>query len=215
MGRKDGCEIIIENNKRAMTSTQEQDSLAAALDDLRIAHPDHDLNPWNDIHLNSPTRPPDEEPSIPAKEVLSEFDPLASPEEQAAREAWQTSEGHPPPPPAVPLSTEDPSPVSPSSRSLSPFPSLASLAKTFSLPNLTRPRPPSMDATRPVHTPSNLSTVVTGQGETPAEEESEIRNSSVPPSEHETDVESQFDFQRFLDQMKSRSAEPVSRYLRS
>ena len=201
-----------------MTSTQAQRSLATALDDLRIAHPDHDLNPWNDVRVKSPTPPP-HEPS--ANEVLSEFDPLASPEEQAARQAWQTSEGHPPPPPVVPPSTEeslsDPASASPTSRSLSPFPSLASLAKTFSLPSLTRPRPPSMDATRPVHTPSNLSTVVAGQGEPPAEEESEVRDSSTPisPGEHETEVETQFDFQRFLDQMKSRSAEPVSRFLRS
>ena len=210
-----------------MTSTQEQDSLATALDDLRIAHPDHDLNPWNDDHVNSPTPPPHEsrlESSYSAKEVLSEFDPLASPEEQAAREAWRTSEGHPPPLPVVPPSSEespsDPASASPTSRSLSPFPSLASLAKTFSFPNLTRPRPPSMDATRPVHSPSNLSAVVTGQGETPVKEESEVRDSSsgltpISPGEHETDVETQFDFQRFLDQMKSRSAEPVSRFLRS
>ena len=199
-----------------MSSTQH--SLPTALD------PDHDLNPWKDpVHNTDPATINvfGHKDTVIPKEVLSEFDPLASPEEQAARDAWQTSEGHPPPPSSE--ESVDPTPPStsvlPPSRSLSPFPipSLASLAKTFSLPSLTRPRPPSMDAASPVHPPSNLSTVVTGQG---AEEESEAQGSSneppptSPPSEHEADTEI-FDFQRFLDQMKSRSAEPVSKYLRS
>jgi len=208
----------------------------------------HDLNPWND---KPPTPPPHDhlrtpdpalldhsiapnvfghpdginlEQSHPANEVLSEFDPLASPEEQAARAAWQTAEGHPPPSPATHPSTEDapsnatsPITILPPSRSLSPFPSLASLAKTFSLPNLTRSRPSSMDATPP----SNLSTVITAQSENASEEPDGGNDEPHPPlpppspSESEPEVEIQFDFQKFLDQMKSRSAEPVSKYLRS
>ena len=82
-----------------------------------------------------------------------------------------------------------------------------------------------MDATHPAVSPSNLSNVVTAQSGIPAEDASDERDGGndephstlppFPPSQCEPEVEIQFDFQKFLDQMKSRSAEPVSKYLRS
>ncbi|KAK2462714.1 hypothetical protein APHAL10511_005232 [Amanita phalloides] len=187
-----------------------------------------DSNPWSDqlpVHHSPPHTPdPDlldnsitanaftrQQTPQPTDHLLTEFDPLVSPEEQAAREAWQTAEAHPPHTPPSP-------PIVPPTRSLSPFPSLASLAKTFSLPNLnlTRPRPISMDAAHPVLSPSTLSSMAALQRSSPIEEPHEAADGgSEPPESPGEQVELQFDFQNFLDQMKSRSAEPVSKYLRS
>ena len=185
-----------------------------------------------------------------SREVLSEFDPLVIHEEKAAREAWETSEGHPPPlstPPPPPLPLKDlyiSSPTSPEASSpdtiasapsaaaitsSSSFPSFAALAKTFSMP-LRRPRPPSVDATtKTMLSPSTSSPFAAQHGNSPQErldtakvsasrsEESSTLNTSgsgtVSPIPKPTD--GAFDFQRFLDQMKTKSAEPVSKYLRS
>ncbi|KAF8159428.1 hypothetical protein B0H34DRAFT_703412 [Crassisporium funariophilum] len=194
------------------------------------------------LKVDSPTTP---EPKHPVSaEVLNEFDPLASLEEQAARDAWETSEGHPPPPPpprtpspppppplkdylTSPTSPEATSPDTASSAatatvitSPSSFPSLAAFARSFSIP-LGRPRPLSLDASaKAVPSPSTLSSFASQQeGSQP---KSAISGSSTPnrtnsgtasPVPKPTD--GAFDFQRFLDQMKTKSADPVSKYLRS
>ncbi|KAF8639041.1 hypothetical protein AX17_001764 [Amanita inopinata Kibby_2008] len=229
-----------------MTSSAGQDSEHTTV-------PDQDSNPWNDDSRQStptvkePLRTPDpalfanvfSSPdsasinlSLPSKELLSEFDPFVSPEENAAREAWQTSEGHPPPPPSPPTPTSPskdvtppnsaqlaPTPLpTPPPRSSSPFPSFASLAKTFSIPVLSRARPMSMDVARAVPSPTTLSSIA-GQNSIDFVIDSNPDTSSMPspPSSagRNGGEEAHFDFQKFLDQMKTRSAEPVSKYLRS
>lgn len=128
-------------------------------------------------------------------------------------------------PASPPVST--PSPLS--------FPSLASLAKTFSLP---KSRPHSVDAGAPsVLTPNAISSFATQQEARPTlpstagtspgleiqeasivEAENGKRNDTASPGprkEKNKDDPPPFDFQRFLDQMKLKSAEPVAKYLRS
>ncbi|KAH6915834.1 guanine nucleotide exchange factor Vps9 [Coprinopsis sp. MPI-PUGE-AT-0042] len=182
-----------------------------------------------------------------AKDILSEFDPLASVEESAAREAWGASEGHPPPPktPTPPPRTPSPpvpppkgkevevqSPVTDATTTTSPtssssFPSLAALARTFALP-LARQRPQSIDAARSVPSPATLSSFASQQDAsrpssnpravdalTVSDARAEAGSGTASPSPSNKTAEGAFDFQIFLDQMKTRSAEPVSKYLRS
>ena len=181
---------------------------------------------------------PDTRPEI-SKEVLNEFDPLTSEEEKAAREAWESSEAHPPPPrtpsppaPTLPLkdalSSPPESPLPTASSSTSPFPSLAAFARTFSIPSLPRTRPLSLETAKPVPSPATLMSFASQQ-QTPRNDElttgkgSATENSTLngggtesPPAPGAGDkVDPPFDFQKFLDQMKGKSAEPVSKYLRS
>ncbi|KDQ26600.1 hypothetical protein PLEOSDRAFT_31190 [Pleurotus ostreatus PC15] len=181
----------------------------------------------------------------PAGEILSEFDPLANSVEKEAREAWGDAEGHPPPspspspppetperPPSPPSKSTDATtnappatPLPPSSLNISAFPSLSALARTFSIPTPLRPRPLSMDSAKPVPSPGTLSSFA-AQQEREADENaaSAYNTANAPASSNDstatpsaatsTDAAS-FDFQKFLDQMKSRSAEPVAKYLRS
>ncbi|KAF8635043.1 hypothetical protein AX15_000579 [Amanita polypyramis BW_CC] len=87
-----------------------------------------------------------------------------------------------------------------------------------------------MDVARSVPSPSTLSGLVaqqtaeTVESPTPPHEgasnavggsSSSISEPPTSPADHEEEAEAQFDFQKFLDQMKTRSAEPVSKYLRS
>lgn len=190
--------------------------------------------------LEAVESPMDPKPRVSA-EVLNEFDPLANSEEEAARKAWETSEAHPPPPrtpsPPVPtlaikdfVASSPDSPMSSGSLSASNFPSLAALARTFSIPALSRPRPLSLDTAKPVPSPATLSslatqqdaaratltttaTTSTGFNSHPSTPGGSGTTSPVSGSREKTDIP--FDFQNFLDQMKSRSAEPVSKYLRS
>ncbi|KAJ7117818.1 hypothetical protein C8R44DRAFT_708157 [Mycena epipterygia] len=156
-------------------------------------------------------------------QVLTEFDPLANQEEAAAREAWESAEGHPPPPrtpspppPPPPLkdSAEDPPPQSPSS---SVFPSFSALARTFSKPIRSLSRPGSMDVARGVPSPSTLSAFVEQQSQDPSSATDTTSGRSTPAtsSSDASRVDPPFDFQKFLDQMKTRSAEPVAKYLKS
>ncbi|KAH9940720.1 uncharacterized protein BXZ73DRAFT_88467 [Epithele typhae] len=152
-------------------------------------------------------------PLPPVKpEVLAEFDPLANAEEKEARRAWASSESHPPPPP---LPDKDPSAPQPS----------AAATRTFALPisraqslapwirrlqyrlRLHCPRSPnSKPPQRSLLPMGSLGRALlrrpVGVDEAP------IRKAK----DHDP---SQFDFQRFLDQMKMKQAEPVAKYLRS
>jgi len=162
-----------------------------------------------------------------SRDILNEFDPLDSHEEKSARAAWSETEGNPPPvppeksPPATPqkdafhpVPSSATVPASPSS-----FPSsLTALARTFSLPKITRSRPTSFDAAKPVPSPATLSSFAEQQHRS-----SSPRPSQPPASDPHQDApkpsgpveEPAFDFQKFLDQMKTRSAEPVAKYLKS
>ncbi|KAK1234958.1 hypothetical protein PQX77_001832 [Marasmius sp. AFHP31] len=212
------------------------------------------------------------------QQILDEFDPLVSQEETDAKKAWESSEGHPPPPP-VPskeskAQTESPTlsspPVSKESDgsgltttasqsttgtnepgSSGTFPSLAALARSFSIPSLPRPiRPVSLDTARPVPSPNTILSFAQQQGdaskaigvserrkekqkdeqveveETKKSErdegeregessESAEKSGSVDESGDNTSGDPPFDFQKFLDQMKTRNAEPVAKYLKS
>lgn len=87
-----------------------------------------------------------------------------------------------------------------------------------------------MDTAKPVPSPNTLSSFATQQGRkndehaeanlesSDNEGEDDHSNASESGSEssrHGQSNEPQFDFQKFLDQMKLRSAEPVSKYLKS
>ncbi|PPQ98935.1 hypothetical protein CVT24_003562 [Panaeolus cyanescens] len=186
------------------------------------------------------TPPPKEEVR---KDVLDEFDPLvASPEEKAARDAWESSEGHPPPPrtpspptppvkdstASTPAPTEDTTPnaLSPSQSAVpiaspSSFPSLAAFARSFSIP-LVRPRPVSLDATvKAVPSPATAASFAAQQDASRGDSSKRPTSGTSTPNRTGSGPSSPkpndggFDFQRFLDQMKTRSAEPVSKYLRS
>lgn len=171
-------------------------------------------------------------PEISHEEVLSEFDPLANQEEKEARDAWESSEAHPPPPrtPSPPIAAPipllkdaprpPPEPSVPSSPSS--FPSLAALARTFSIPTLARPRPLSLDSAKPVPSPATLSAFASQQDTARSEESTTRANNpngsgtaSPVPGGTRDKADTAFDFQKFLDQMKTKSAEPVAKYLRS
>jgi len=131
----------------------------------------------------------------------------------------------------VPESGASPSP--PQSASPAPsasFPSLAAFARTFSIPSFSpKPRPLSLDVARPVAPPSSSSSFVVQQEQQAGDSEDKrakppvMSGASTPVVRDPCDAsgnatrpaEGQFDFQKFLDQMKTRSAEPVSKYLRS
>ncbi|KAK0239117.1 hypothetical protein EDD85DRAFT_531355 [Armillaria nabsnona] len=167
-----------------------------------------------------------------AQEVLEEFDPLVNQEEKDARKAWEDSEGHPP--------HLDPSPVAPTlpskdqipppndvQASSSSFPSLAALARSFQMPKLTHSRPLSLDMAKPVPSPDTLSSFASQQQrppkyETISQANPEPSRTSTPgivredsPAVDQSKGDPPFDFQKFLDQMKSRNAEAVSKYLKS
>lgn len=171
---------------------------------------------------------PDFQPPT-SEEVLSEFDPLANQEEKNARDAWAETEPRPPPPERTPSPPPKPplkdiSPVSAGSGST--FPSLAALARSFSIPTLSRPRPLSLDTAKAVPSPATLSSfgaqqqsapVGTSGRSTPVRNETSSTrdDESSTPEDSNSKEDPPFDFQKFLDQMKSRSAEPVAKYLKS
>ena len=181
----------------------------------------------------------DPEPLKPPvrSEILDEFDPLAGHEEKAAREAWETAESHPlptgsapsvevdvidgqhqrPPPPVKDADSDDllVHPTYP----LSSFSSLAALARTFALPITSRQRPRSLDTATAVPSPATLSSFASQQQMPVATVSAPSSGRSTPQSSAATKMADgdppQFDFQRFLDQMKLKAAEPVAKYLRS
>ncbi|KAG6850656.1 hypothetical protein H0H93_010384 [Arthromyces matolae] len=174
-----------------------------------------------------------------SQDLLNQFDPLVSLEEEAARDAWESSESHPPPPrtpspkpPPPPLKENLPSsppesPQSAGSHVTSPFPSFAAFARSFAIPSISRPRPLSMDQAKPVPSPSTLSSFAAQQDSPRDNVASTSRDATAEPTDgthsgtaspapgFQVQGEILFDFQSFLDQMKSRNAEPVSKYLRS
>ncbi|KAJ7105475.1 hypothetical protein C8R43DRAFT_1046452 [Mycena crocata] len=162
-------------------------------------------------------------------QVLSEFDPLANQEDVAAREAWESAEAHPPPPrtpsptPPIPPLKDGPADPPQSTPSSSVFPSFSALARTFSIPIRSRSRPGSMDIARGVPSPSTLTAFVEQQQQQQSQDpqpaaaastsETTTSGSSTPSDASKADPP--FDFQKFLDQMKTRHAEVVAKYLKS
>ncbi|KAG8221038.1 hypothetical protein J3R82DRAFT_2548 [Butyriboletus roseoflavus] len=122
------------------------------------------------------------------------------------------------------------------------FPSFAAIARSFSIPGVVRPRirPLSMDSAKPIPTPSPttadsfaaqqqqppqvnvpspLSKPLPLQPDAmPSPHSAPTTRSATPPAANDSatlsgDKDPQFDFQTFLDQMKSRGAEPVANFL--
>ncbi|KAF8809504.1 hypothetical protein BYT27DRAFT_7094447 [Phlegmacium glaucopus] len=145
----------------------------------------------------------------------------------------------PPPPPLKDLYISSPTspealspdtiasaPSATTTMSSSSFPSFAALARTFAIP-LGRPRPLSLDATaKAIPSPSTSSSFATQQEISSSERldtgksstfgsSSPSRSGSGTASPVPRPADGAFDFQRFLDQMKTKSADPVSKYLRS
>ncbi|KAG0709430.1 hypothetical protein DFH29DRAFT_793610 [Suillus ampliporus] len=197
------------------------------------------------------------------KDVLTQFDPLSNEDELNAHQAWANSEGHPrtssrPNSRAHSRSaSKDIQRDGPSSRSSSPapqfstsssssaFPSLAAIARTFSIPNVTnraRPRPLSVDAAKPIATPSPATIASFAQQQSQSTAPSPLSKQIPLPSDHivfktqsapdtrsatpaiasptgsespRKDKDPSFNFQKFLDQMKSKGAEPLGKYVRS
>lgn len=180
-------------------------------------------------------------PPVVDTSVLSEFDPLVDKERQDAQDAWAASEAHPPPQhqsdasadgPADPNVTSKPSsaqspprtptkaaekalPPDPESPTKAPLvvPSSAS-AFTTTFANLARSfsRPRSAGSDVPVSParpgPSRLSGEISNNTDGP------LSSTAVRTDSKGKPAESQFDFQKFLDQLKTRSAEPVAQYFR-
>ncbi|KAH9832631.1 uncharacterized protein C8Q71DRAFT_261629 [Rhodofomes roseus] len=189
-----------------------------------------------------------------SEEILLEFDPLASSEEKAAREAWESSEAHPPPQPppkdetssagaaseqaAEGTSSDQPgaSTADSPSAAATAFPSLAALARTFSIPLGGRTqRPRSLETATAVPSPATLSSFAQQQSAPPARtmmvdpensSATEVSGGSGRSTPGSRDPgrdrgkavdrdKPPFDFQTFLDQMKVKGAEPVAKFLRS
>lgn len=139
-------------------------------------------------------------------------------------------------------STPGPQPSTSTSSSASPFPSLTAIARSLSIPTVARPRsrPTSMDTAKPIAPPSpGTAASFAAQQQAPAQpaapsplsnevpvqpvssQSAQGPTSSASPDNGSGDEtprkekEPSFDFQKFLDQMKSRGAEPVAKYLRS
>ena len=169
--------------------------------------------------------------------VLSEFDPMVDKEEKEAREAWVTAESHPPPkPPAKDeeASVNDesqeidaPPPPSlrhkqttsidifadgPSSASsfTTVFPAFANIARSLSRQG-TR-NDVNRTGVEVLPSPTTLASMAKKQATAAAEETPKpAGGSGKNPSKSN---EPPFDFQRFLDQLKTRSAEPVAKYFK-
>lgn len=171
--------------------------------------------------------PGTERPAV-KQEILLGFDPLANAEEKAAQQAWASSEGHPPPPPdkepVAPVSL--PSTPNRSSTPIPAFPALAALARTFALPLSRSQRPRSLDSAAAVPSPATISSFARQQSSTTARPPQDDLNTSsnvaasgsgrsTPSGKGKDQEPPNFDFQRFLDQMKLKAAEPVAKYLRS
>ncbi|KAH9930360.1 uncharacterized protein B0H18DRAFT_994598 [Fomitopsis serialis] len=189
-----------------------------------------------------------------SEDILSEFDPLASSEEKAAREAWASSEAHPPPPQLPPKDatslaavgseqaaegassdSQDPSTSDAPSAAAAAFPTLAAFARTFSIPLGRSQRPQSLDTATAVPSPATLSSfaqqqstpltrtfMVDPENSSAAEVSGGSGRSTPGVRDPERDrgkaaerASPPFDFQKFLDQMKLKGAEPVAKYLRS
>jgi hypothetical protein len=242
--------------------------VAESLNKLSVSSPEFppkDLepqkNPWGDEVTQSPISPavptpvdtsfitnqPETTP-FEAKEkvevnqgVLDEFDPLRNRDEQAAKDAWEKSESHPPPVLISHANDQTPTSVAannvvddgPSiSRPTTPsFPGLAAIARSFSLPRSRNARPLSIDVATTISSPTMATFAqqqlkhTRSQSQQPNTQERQPQpipasNSAPIPStsgnhDNEKDQPVPFDFQKFLDQMKSKPAEPVAKYLRS
>ena len=162
--------------------------------------------------------------------VLPEFDPLVDKEEKEAREAWATAESHPPPPPPakdepqeveappLPLRHKQTTSVDlfvdgPSSASsfTTVFPAFANIARSLSRQG--NRNDVNRSGAEVVPSPTTLASMAKKQAAAAVEETPKPASASSGKTLSKS-AEPSFDFQRFLDQLKTRSAEPVAKYFR-
>jgi Rab5 GDP/GTP exchange factor len=164
--------------------------------------------------------------------TLSEFNPLVDKEEKEAREAWATAESHPPPPqppaedgsqevevpPPLPLKHKYTTSVDlytdgPSSASsfTTVFPAFANIARSLSRQG--NWNDVNRSGAEAVPSPTTLASMAKKQA-TAAMEETPKPPTGPGGDTPSKSIEPLFDFQRFLDQLKTRSAEPVAKYFR-
>ncbi len=146
----------------------------------------------------------DKQPKRVSKEILAEFDPVGM---DQGEDVWKDTEGRPPPP--IPSKVEER--PEPSTSTTPSFPSLAALARSFSIPKHRKLM--SVDAATAVPSPRTLSGFATQQDSPP--QPPPPTQSTPTTTDPAPTVPPPFDFQQFLDQMKSRPAEPVAKYLKS
>ena len=191
------------------------------------------VDPWQDSTSTAD--------AVQHQDVINEFDPLTHQEEKEAREAWENTEAHPPqPPPRTPTPPPTPPPTSPPPTASS-FTSIAAFARSFSIPSLPRGRPLSLDVAKPVPSPATLSSFgqqqqqqqrqqpspkpASGDDTVPSKpasrtssrgaDGSDSPKPGVGDEQRKENADVPFDFQKFLDQMKTKNAEPIAKYLKS
>ncbi|OSD05507.1 hypothetical protein PYCCODRAFT_1432665 [Trametes coccinea BRFM310] len=155
-------------------------------------------------------------PPPPPRPIEVEADAPAAPQ---SNEPSAQPNSPPPPRPSTPNRPSSPIPA---------FPALAALARTFALPLTRSQRPRSLDTATAVPSPATISSFAQQQSAPPTRSpeeqspstqdhiQSNSGRSSPSTSGKGKDQESPpFDFQKFLDQMKLKGAEPVAKYLRS
>ena len=197
---------------QAESSSSESDTPAKPLDALSLAD-STSFDPWKSSSARASPGPSrkasTDEPEVNADAtVIKEFDPLVGEEHNEAQNAWAEEESHPPPPraptppskvqesdgrPTEPSATPAPIPKSPPSATFTP---LASIRRTFSRRNSqSTVTPPPRHASSPIPPAPSIA--------------------PSSPSSYSTTTEPPFDFPKFLNQMKLKSAEPVAKYLQS
>ncbi|KAG8834952.1 hypothetical protein FRC17_006255 [Serendipita sp. 399] len=228
------------NSHLDMTSTAPLDEGLAAL--KLSSQNNEEANPWASTNGNrepeapveplvkAETAPPAVEPiftqdttsPIITTNVSSELNSLVDRDGEAAQDAWASSTGHPrseqarpevKPEPKSPEVTEhiqeasktaEPSVTIPPASASALTSTFTNLARTFSRPRSWGNEAPSASAA------SNVNSRLSGENPRPATPQTPARSDSRARS-----GEGQFDFQKFLDQLKTRSAEPVAQFLRS
>lgn len=145
----------------------------------------------------------------PEEETKEKFEHSDKEKGDIEDNVWEGSVGAQPSTPDVPPSNPG---------TLPSFPSLAALARSFSI--TPKQRPMSVDMAASLPSPNTLSSFATQQQQQPRDSSAlrEVVERDPSPGEASpktSDADPPFDFQKFLDQMKTRPAEPVSKYLKS
>ncbi|KAI5895492.1 uncharacterized protein SCHCODRAFT_01088449 [Schizophyllum commune H4-8] len=192
--------------QKTVTSEQEKEILAA-FDPYARVESEEQRKAWDDARTSQDEESKDgDAASVSKAEAGVEGEPPATPSKADA-------------PPEPPSKTHTPS------SSASGFPSLnfSSIARSFSISSLSKDkgRPVSLDAKAQ---PDNVDArTVSQEQQDSGQQGNELRPSNDGNTAGSTQNQARqddgepppFDFQRFLEQMNSKSAEPVSKYLKS
>lgn len=214
-----------------LTSHDEEDSNPWASKTTSEPEPAIPNAPLSTTGVPPPAQTPVFTPATPPaavdSTVLAAFDPLVDREQQEASDAWAAAEAHPPklepvpskeehseksPPQTPDRAAQKPLPPDPDSPTkATPVPSSAS-AFTTTFANLAR------TFSRPRSAAGQHADVGGGAG--PSRLSGEVIRPVTPVTANARSDsrarsnEAVFDFQRFLDQLRNRNAEPIAAYLR-